>query len=249
MLPSGEEKKKPCMATDMHTDGSHRHGNPNSTLHENSFLGSNREKLWYLALEKHRHLKNYYINLFEVLLCVWQVGVLKAGACGEGGGKPRAALKKTHHATSLWSPTTITMALILDFPLFCVQLLRCWLWRASIMTEEEVEGKQGGGVRADNSVNYTVVSSLLADNWTCNHNRSLFSILQSQTLWWGLEKVMACESRSHWPSDTNHPQITTVHPVRQKTTGKTPEFKFNITATANDLSHRTSQWTLGLKWL
>lgn len=40
-----EGKKKPCMATDMHTDGSHRHGNPNGTLHENSFLGLKQRQI------------------------------------------------------------------------------------------------------------------------------------------------------------------------------------------------------------
>lgn len=32
-----ERGKKSCMATDMHTDDSHHHGNPNSTLYSNSF--------------------------------------------------------------------------------------------------------------------------------------------------------------------------------------------------------------------
>lgn len=45
-----------------------------------------------------------------------------------------------------------------------------------------MEGKQGGAVRADHSVNYTVVSSPQADNGTRNHSRGLFSILPSETL-------------------------------------------------------------------
>lgn len=48
------EGEKSCMATDMHTDGSHHHSNPNGTLFSNSFTrtfwGSNRiwkiEEIW-----------------------------------------------------------------------------------------------------------------------------------------------------------------------------------------------------------
>lgn len=78
-----------------------------------------------------------------VLMCLRSCCVFdRSGSSRQGPGG-----KKTCHASSLWSPTTITMALILDFPLFCVQLLWCWPWRASVMIEEEeeVEGKQGGG--------------------------------------------------------------------------------------------------------
>lgn len=41
-------KKKSCMATDMHTDGSRHHGNPNSTLYSDPFTRTfwDRNKNW-----------------------------------------------------------------------------------------------------------------------------------------------------------------------------------------------------------
>lgn len=175
--------------------------------------------------------------MFEVLLCVWQVWVLKAGAWGEENPS-RLLSVVTHHNNNGFNsglPSILrAAAVVLAVESFC-----------NDRGGGGGGGEAGTGVRADNSVNYTVVSSPLADNRTCNHNRSLFSILQSQTLWWGLEKAIECESRSRWPSDPNHPQITTVHPVRQRTAGGTPEFKFNLTAAAaNGFSHGVN---LGVK--
>lgn len=71
------------------------------------------------------------------------------------------------------------MALILDFPLFCGSVQQLWRWLRELFHDDRAGGGGGeGGVEVgadNNTVNYTVVSSPLADNWTCNHSRRLFS--------------------------------------------------------------------------
>lgn len=59
---------------------------------------------------------------------------------------------------------------------FCTAAVALAAKSFSIMMEqEEVEGKEGWRWELTTTLNYTVVSSPLADNWTCNHNRGLFS--------------------------------------------------------------------------
>ena len=120
-----------------------------------------------MALEKDRHLEDSCNNLFEVLLRVWQVWLFKAEARG-GREAVTPPLCGRHHDNNGFNSGLPSILQLLE-------------------EEENEEGKQGGGVKADSSVNSSAEPSPLADNRT---NPSLFSILQSQTLWWGLEKAI-----------------------------------------------------------
>lgn len=73
------------MATAMHTDGSHHHGNPNSTLYSNSFTrtfrGSNRmkkkekKKMWIYRNHRQREKasNNLLVRCDSVLVFVFTV--------------------------------------------------------------------------------------------------------------------------------------------------------------------------------
>lgn len=126
--------------------------------------------------------------------CVWQGRALEAGSFIKASLHPPPLRGPRHHNNGLNSGLPSILW-------FCTAAVALAAESFSIMTEqEEVEGKEGWRWELT-TLNYTVVSSPLADNWTCNHRRRLFS-----------------SPRSHAPgrrgADLNGP-LTPVLPVRE----------------------------------
>lgn len=127
------------------------------------------------------------------------------------------------------------MLLILDFPPFCGLCIRAvatgWLLAHNWLQPESFSITRGGGkggVGVDNDgVNYSVVFSQTADNWTCNHNCSgVFSTLSRFGLSLRYEvdgalsasfclraevekREVKCESWSYWSHVAKYSNIKT----------------------------------------
>lgn len=192
------EEEKSCMATDMHTDSNHHHGNPNSLLYSNSFTRtfwiSNRiGKEERGEICNHRHSG----SVSEKSVCLslglwprWQALVLEGPrmqlwiVCLEGAQTrgfsqghneispslhPSVATsRRDNNAFNFGLPSILWLCIRSVAEDWLLAHIGCSSESSSITREEEEEGRSVGV--DDSSVNYRIVLPWWTDNWAPNQN-------------------------------------------------------------------------------